>query len=182
MSLFFVDSGMVSFVNKYILLVSFAALGLCCNKNADILFEIPMQLDFAISPGLSAFEKHFYLARNVPTNMKTLKEQFSVSTDQELVLRPGSAVLRSFARNVDFDFIQEVTISVYDDDREDDTDIFFNNQIPFNAGRNVFINPIDRDYREEIDKETLNFKIGLRFRTTTPTLIDSNIEIVFTAE
>jgi len=172
---------MVRLVNKY-LLVLIAAVSLSCNKNADILFEIPMQLEFAIGPGLSAFEKHFYLVRNVPTNMIALKEQFAISTDQELVLRPGSAVLRSFGQNVDFDFIQEVTISVYDDDRDDDTDIFFNNQIPFNAGRNVFINPIDRDYREEIDKESLNFKIGLRFRTTTPRLIDSNIEIVFTAE
>ncbi|NND06096.1 MAG: hypothetical protein HKN87_06935 [Saprospiraceae bacterium] len=172
---------MLVLVKSFRWIVVLAALSTGCSKNPDILFEIPMQLDFTISPGLSPFEKHFYLVQNVPTNMEVLKEQFSVTENQELVLRPGSAVLRSFSR-VDFDFVQEVTISVYETDKDDDTEIFFNNQIPFNAGRNVFINPIDRDYRDEVDRETLNFKIGLRFRSITPTSIDSNIEIVFTAE
>ena len=168
-------------VKSFRFILVLLALSTGCSKNPDILFEIPLQLDFTIGAGLSPFEKHFYLVQNVPTNMQALKEQFNVTENQDLVMRPGSAVLRSFSR-VDFDFIQEVTISVYEDDRENDTEIFFNNQIPFNAGRNVFINPIDRDYRDEVDRESLNFKIGLRFRSITPTSIDSNLEIVFTAE
>ncbi len=175
-------SSMKCHSDPYLLIILMVLCLSGCRKNQDVLFEIPLQLDFQISPGLSPFEKHFYLVSSVPTNLTELKEQFGVTQDQDLILRPGSAVLSSFLQNVDFNFVEEVTISVYDEDKDDALDLFFNNQIPFSAGKNVLINPIDQDVRAEIDKDQLNFKVGMRFRSITPISIECNVDIVFTAE
>ncbi len=143
---------------------------------------MPVLLNFDIGPGLNPFERHFFLVRNVPTNIKPLKQQFNIDESQTLILRPASAILSSLLNDIDFNFVQEVVISVYDDDPDDATDLFFTNQVPVNAGTHVLVVPIDSDVYDLLNKDRVNYRISMLFRSITPTSIEANLDLNFTAE
>ncbi len=153
-----------------------------CSKQPDVLFEVPFQLTFEIPAGLNPFDKHFILVRNVPTNIEALKRQFEVAEGGELVIRPASAILTSLGQSLDFDFLQEVELSVFDTDPDDDRIAFLTEDVPFNAGRNVVVLPFDTDLSDYLEQDRVNFKVSLRLRTTTPSFIDSVMEVQFTVE
>lgn len=154
-----------------------------CTKRDPVLFEIPFRLNFEVGAGLSPVQKYFYLVADQPSNIAALKSQFDVGEDEVLSIRPASAIFSSVLQEVDFTFIEEIEISVYEGtDPEDDTTIFLTDIVPVNAGRNVNVLPFDDVVTEFIDKPFVNFKVGMRFRAPTPISIQGNIDIIFTAE
>lgn len=155
---------------------------LSCNKSPDVIFELPIQISFEIRPGLSPFERHFYLVKDVPTNFGPLSNQFQLGEDSNPFIRPGSAVLSSLLRNIDLNFVQEIEVSVYEDDPDDDFALFYTAEVPGNAGKNVLVLPFDRDASEFLTRESLNFRIAMRYRAITPTAIESVIDMNFTVE
>ena len=78
--------------------------------------------------------------------------------------------------------MQEIEVSVYDDDPDDDFALFYTAEVPGNAGKNVLVLPFDRDASEFLTRESLNFKIAMRYRAITPTAIESVIDMNFTVE
>lgn len=156
---------------------------LSCRKRDPVLFEIPFRLNFEIQAGLNPFEKHYFRIANVPTNIAVLRKQFNVPPDQQLRIRPASAIFSSLLQDIDFDFMQEIGISVYQGLNQDqDTDVFLTDFIPANAGRNVNVLPFDDDVAEVMDVSSINFLVSLRLRAPTPFFIESNIDIKFIAE
>lgn len=165
-----------------ILIVLLAISSLSCSKNREVLFEIPMRLEFEIPAGLNPFDKHFQIIEGVPTNFDLIRKQFNVPEDQEIIIRPGSALLTSATGDINFDFMEEFGIFLFKEDREDEIDAFLTDQVPFNAGRNVVVLPYDTDLTELVSEDEVNFKIAFRLRGTTPTFIQMLIEVVFTVE
>ena len=158
-------------------------ISLSCRKRDPVLFEIPFQLNFEIPAGLNPFEKHYFRITNVPTNIQVLREQFNVAPDQPLRIRPASAIFSSLLQDLDFEFIQEIGISVYHGLNQDDaTDVFLTDFIPVNAGRNVNILPFDDDVADVVNVQSINFLVSFRLRAVTPVFIESNIDIKFIAE
>ncbi len=154
-----------------------------CTKQDEVLFEIPFRLNFEIAAGLNPFEKHFYRITNVPTNIQTLRQQFKISEDQTVIIRPASAIFSALHQDIDFSFIEELGISIYQGlDQNNDTDVFLTDFVPANAGRNINILPFDDDVADVLNHPTVNFIVSLRLRATTPVFIESNIDIKFTAE
>ena len=154
-----------------------------CIKQEEVLFEIPFRLDFEIPAGLNPFEKHFFTIRNVATNIASLKEQFDIVAEQELVIKPSTAVFTSVLQNISFDFVEEIGISVFEgNDLDNDTDVFLTDIVPPNAGRNINILGFDINVADQIDMPTINFLVAIRLRAPTPVFIDGNIELKFTAQ
>jgi len=154
-----------------------------CGKDRVVLFHIPIELNFTIDAGLNPFQVHYYIIRSVQTNLESLKQQFNSEGDMDLVIRPESAVLSAAFSDATFEFIDEIGISVFQgEDHEQDRDAFLTDQVPPNAGKNVFISPFDTDLSDVINRESVNFKIRLRLRASTPAFIDSRIRVNFTAE
>lgn len=153
-----------------------------CTKKPDVRFEVPFQLNFEIPAGLNPFKKHFREIRAVPSNLEALKKQFNIPAGENLDIRPGSAILSSLLNNVDYDFLEEIEISIFQDDPEDDVIAFLSDRIPFNAGRNVIIIPFDTDVSDFLETGMVNFKISFRLRRTTPSFIETSINIRFSVE
>lgn len=171
------------YILKIILWLLIVGGGLNCTKDRQVLFDIPIEVQFEIPAGLSPFQTHFQLITNVPTNINGLKNQFNIASDQSLVILPESAVLSSPLRNHDYDFLVEFGISLYDGfNPEDDSEAFLSDQIPVNAGKNVVIIPFNDDLAHYVEQSTVNLKIWYRTRTITPTFVDSQLVINFTAE
>ncbi len=156
---------------------------LSCRKEEQILFEIPIRLNFEIAAGLNPFDRHFYKITNVGTNIQSLRNQFDVPEDRVLIIRPASAIFSSLHRDIDFDFIEEIGISVYQGlNQDDDTDVFLTDFVPINAGRHINILPFDADYADVLDHHSINFLVSLRVRAPTPVFFECNIDIKFTVE
>ncbi len=169
-------------INKILFLFIICITFIGCGKEENILFEIPFELRFDIPAGLNPFDKHFFLVRNVQTNIRELRTQFNIDENQSLIIRPASAVLSSTFQDITFEFLAEVEISLFEDDPDQDIEAFLTENVPVNAGRNVVVVPFETDLSKYVDEQTMNFKISLRLRTTTPSFIESVIELNFTAE
>jgi hypothetical protein len=172
---------MIKPATAFILILWFTSLS--CRKRDPVLFEIPFQLNFEIPAGLNPFEKHYFRIANVTTNIEALREQFNVAPDHQLRIRPASAIFSSLLQDIDFEFIQEIGISVYQGLNQDDvTDVFLTDFIPVNAGRNVNVLPFDDDVADVMNVKSISFLVSLRLRAPTPVFITSNIDIKFIAE
>ena len=165
-------------------LVLFAAWGmlfLSCSKDRSILFDLPFELRFEIPAGLNPLDRHFFLIRDVPTNLAAFKNQFEV--EGEFSLRPSNAVLNSVVGNQNWAFLREVEVSIFqDDDPDKDTEVFLTDNVPVNAGRSVVVLPFEDDVHDLLDVERVDFKISIRLRGTSPSFIESVINLSFTAE
>ncbi|MDH3650518.1 MAG: hypothetical protein OEQ53_12610 [Saprospiraceae bacterium] len=170
------------FINKILILFIICVTITGCGKEENILFEIPFELRFDIPAGLNPFDKHFFLVRNVQTNIKELRNQFQIDENQPLIIRPASAVLSSTFQDNTYEFLAEIEISLFEDDPDQDIEAFLTENVPVNAGRNVVVVPFETDLSKYIDDQAVNFKISLRLRSTTPSFIESIIEMNFTAE
>ncbi|MBK8502297.1 MAG: hypothetical protein IPL46_08845 [Saprospiraceae bacterium] len=165
------------------LILILCVTSLSCRKRDPVLFEIPFRLNFEIPAGLNPFERHYFRIANVSTNIETLREQFNVAPDHVLRIRPASAIFSSLLQDIDFEFIQEIGISVYQGLNQDEaSDVFLTDFIPVNAGRNVNILPFEDDVADVMNVKNINFLVSIRLRAPTPVFISSNIDVKFIAE
>ena len=153
-----------------------------CNKESMVLFELVQRVEFNVPAGLNPFDKHFFLIREVPTNLDNLRSQFGVEKDQKLLIRPAQAIMSTLFQDIDLDFIEEIEISVFDDDPDVDRIAFLTDQVPFNAAKNIVIIPFDIDLSDQLNTGKINYKVSLRLRTVTPTSFTGVINITFGAE
>ncbi len=157
-------------------------LSTSCRKEPLVLFEIPQRLEFSVSAGLNPFDKHFFLLREDTNNLSNLRDQFNIAAGQKLVIRPTQAIMTTQFQDIDLDFIDEVEISIFDDDPDVDQVAFLTDQVPFNASKNIVVIPFDTDFSSHLEKGMLNYKVSIRLRTTTPTFFTAVINLNFGAE
>lgn len=168
--------------NHTIKLVIFISLFWGCREEDPVLFEMPFMLTFEMPAGLNPLDRHYFTVKEVPTHLLQLKDQFGVDESQNITIKPASAIFTSVLQNLTFEFIEEIRISIYQDDIEDDELVFLTDFIPGNAGRNVNVGPFEDDVSSYFTKSTINFKVGFRFRTPTPTFVDGRVDIKFVAQ
>ena len=158
-------------------------ISLQCGKERNILFEIPVEFGIEIPAGLNPFDVHFFVERDIPTNLGALRRQFEVPDDQTVKVFPASAIIESLAVNQRLDFIQEVEISIFSGENPDDNTIaFFTDRVPANANTNIFIDPFDVDIAEDINRDKMNLRIKFRNRVVTPAFVQVRIFLRFSVE
>ena len=153
-----------------------------CRKDPIVLFEIPQRLEFSVPAGLNPFDKHFFLVREVSNSLANLRDQFNVPEGQSLVIKPTQAIMTTQFQDTDLDFIDEVEISIFQEDPDLDQVAYLTDQVPFNASKNIVIIPFDTDFSSQLETGKLNYKVSLRLRTTTPTAFTAVINLNFGAE
>ena len=147
-----------------------------------MLFDIPQRLEFTVPAGLNPFDKHFFLIREVPSNLVNLKTQFGIEEGQALIIRPTQAIMTTQFQDLDLDFIDEVEISVFEEDPDADQIAFLTDQVPFNAAKNIVIIPFDTDFAHQLETGMVNYKVSIRLRATTPSAFTSVINLTYGAE
>ncbi len=153
-----------------------------CRKEPLILFEVAQRIEFNVPAGLNPFDKHFFILREVPTNLENLKSQFGVDENETLLIRPLQAIMSTQFQDLDLDFVEEVEISVFEEDPDDDRIVFLTDQVPFNASKNIIIIPFEIDLAKRLETGKINYKVSLRLRTTTPTSFTGVINLTYGAE
>lgn len=169
-------------IGSCLLLVLLGLAFSACSKDRNVLFDLPFELRFEIPAGLNPLDRHFFLIRDVPTNLENFKDQFQAG-DKVFTLHPSTAVLTSITGDVDWTFLREVEVSIFqNNDPNDDQAVFLSDNVPLNAGRNVVVLPFEDDVRDLLEEDRVDFKVSLRLRGTTPTFIESIVSLSFSAE
>jgi len=153
-----------------------------CRKEPLVLFEIPQRLEFNVQAGLNPFNKHFFLIRETTNNLSNLRSQFNIPENQTLTIRPTQAIMTTQFQDTDLDFIDEVEISIFEDNPDVDQVAFLTDRVPFNASKNIVVIPFDTDFSNQLETGKINYKVSIRLRTTTPSSFTAVINLNFGAE
>ena len=147
-----------------------ALSGLSCNKGQDLLpgFDMLYQENFVIPVGISQFEVHHFQFENVSSRYQGYLDQYK-KTDAEITgIFTGKAGISGIFGDSNLDFIDQVSIRVYDQsDPNDYVEIAYRYPVPLDPGNNLPIIPSLADAKRFFSKSRFAIDVVIWLRRTT---------------
>lgn len=151
---------------------------LSCGNNDPVVFEMDIEVDFEIPPGLNTIQKHIFEVKNVPTRIDLFGSNLSAVSR----IQAHDAILSGRFNNVDFAFVDLVSIWMIS--RSDPTlrkEVFFQEFIEFDHRGSLPLFSSISEVQDMITDDFVDFEIQLIFRTFTPQFIDTRLNMNFRA-
>ncbi len=150
-----------------------------------VLFEMPYQnLLFEIPAGLSHFEAHYFVLRDLQSNADFFLDNNGKTAEQITAVNPHSAQLWAVDGNIDFEFVDEVSVRIYLEDEPNKwKEIFYRDQIPLNIGSKIDLIPTSVNVKDFVLEENFSIEVVFaRMRTQSPSFIETRLDFVFDAK
>lgn len=156
----------------------------CKKEENPTLFDIPLpNIDFEIPPTASSFEVHYFNINNVVTNKEGLFSANNISESDAVAIVPKTGSLRSITNNIDFEFIEQMSIRICDEDdlsQNCGTEIFWRQPVPNNVGSILDLVPSDIDIKQYLLQEKVNIQVKLeRLRANPPQFVETRLVLDF---
>jgi hypothetical protein len=137
--------------------------------------------NIVISAALNPFESQYYIFRDIPTDIDEYIRINNINRSDITSILPRSCTLRNISSNTGLNFLEEVLIRIYDPNDPDlKYEIFYNDIIPLNAGREIVLYPNERDVKDYLFSDFYTIEIVLRrFRDAPTENIDARIDFSF---
>ena len=174
-------------MNKILFLfLSFLAFA-SCNEEEE-LFEMTYETDVVFSAGISQFEIHF----QDMFGLNTMSEAFLVANNRTaeeiMAIVPKEAELVNIQTNQALDFIQDISIRMFDGDSfnpteiSNITEIFFRESVP--QDQRTFINllPSLPDVKDRLLEEEFNIGVRTMLRVPPPSTVEARLRITFAVQ
>jgi hypothetical protein len=154
-----------------IFIISFFVLaGLSCDKGPELSpgFDMLYQQNFIIPVGISQFEVHHFQFENVNSRYQQYLDQHK-KTDAEITsIVTGKAAITGIFGDANLDFIDQVSIRVYDQgDPNDYVEIAYRFPVPLDPGNNLPIIPSLADAKRFIKNSRFAIDVVLWLRKPT---------------
>ena len=159
----------------FLLVFSFSS----CTDEAETLFEMDYRVDYNIAAGLNTFETHFFELFNIPTNATNLLQANNLTDGAIEAILPKSARLSSVFLSDDLDFIREISVRLINGDNQNQTEIFFRENIPLDTRDFVDLIPTLPNVKQLMLEDFHNLSIRMEFWEPTPTFLDVKLEFDF---
>ena len=150
-----------------------------CTEEAETLFEMDYRLDYNIAAGLNTFETHFFELSNIPTNATNLLQANNLTDGEIEAILPKSARLSTVFLTEDLDFIREVSVRLINTDNQNETEIFFRENIPLDTRDFVDLIPTLPNVKDLMLEDFYSISIRMEFWEPTPTFVDVKLEFDF---
>ena len=165
-------------------LLLLALSGWNCNKDrGEVLFQLGYPNNrFEIKAGLSTFETHYFLIRNIPANYLAFLDQYGASDAEVTSIEPRAARLTALSSGFGFDFINDIYIEIFPDGKpEERREIFYRENLPLNTDDQVDLIPSYADLKEFFrEHESFTLQVRLfRLRTPSPAFIECRLDVSF---
>jgi len=164
--------------NKIIFFLSLVLIT-SCEKDELGLFEMSYMEDFTIQAGLNTFDAWYFELKNIDSNTDNYLSTFGFDRSEITKVDPKSARLVTLFSDVEYRFVQEVSVRLYQDDPGDYQEIFYRENVPFNTKGEIGLLPTLVDAKEKLTQEKFNIQIRMEFRETPPEFVESRIEFDF---
>ncbi len=166
-------------MQRLLYLLPFLLLLSNCQKEPDYLFKMEYEQDFEIAAGLNTFVVWYFEMRFIPSNADDFFTAFGADINEAGIINPGRARLSTIFSDVDYDFIEDISVRIYQDDPDEDKEIFYRDNLPFNTGRDIDLFPTLVDVSEFVLEERFNVRVRMVFRQNPPQFVDSRLTFDF---
>jgi len=160
-------------------------LGSGCNKDTPTsVFEIPFDnIRFVIPAGLSPFDAHFFIIRDIRLNKEFFYQQGQVRNPENVRLIPGSARIYQLVSNVDFECIERISIQVFTPSHPNaNLEMFFRDPVPFRNGPGLNLIPTLTEIQDITPNDEINLRIRIQLRYPTPEFIETELQFMLRGE
>ena len=163
----------------YLLLLPFVITN--CGSDTVPLVEMPYQLNFTIPAGLSPFENWYFLIEDIPNNKTALFNNAGLTDEDILEIRGKTGNLTALFSNVEFDFIFDISVRIFNDDPDDYRELFYRTEVPLNITGDLGLIGGETDVQRYLEEDTYNILIKIIPRTSTPEVIESRLDYILFA-
>jgi len=165
---------------KNSLIVLFLSLlFLQCKEEPQILFEMPYRVDFEITAGLNPFDAHYFNSPNINSKVDTLFSVHNVDQNEIISIQPHIGRLSTVFNDVDYDFVRDISVRIYNDDPDDFREIFYRDELPLNTKGDIDLLPTLTDIQDFVKNDQFNIIVRFEFRNAPPEFIQSRLDYSF---
>ncbi len=170
---------------KYIAVAVYLTFGTSCSQDVpDAVFEMPFEnLRFTIPAGISQFDAHFFIIRDIRLNMDFFLDQGGVSDPSRVRIIPATARLTQFQSAVDLEFIERISVQMFTPTNSNlNLEIFFRDPIPFRNGPGLNLVPNIIELQDYTEDDEINLRIRMQLRYPPPEFVEVNLDFVLRGE
>jgi hypothetical protein len=170
------------FLFPWFTVLAFMALLSCHNDNRQELFVINHHADFTIQPGLNVIDTHIYTVFPIKSLVDQYLKSYGRTRDEVASFEPKRAYLSSIFEDVNLDFIDRVSVLIYDPyNPVDRVEFCYLDPVPFKNKVGIELFPGIADVSPWLDREYFGVEIRLNYRQVTPSLIQMRLDFDFRA-
>jgi len=162
----------------FILLILSSIISLSCSNVEEPLFQMRVDADFSIPPGLNSFDTHHFIIRDVPTRFRNF-----VSDPQDAsigAVLPSQATLSALFVGIDWAIIREISIHVVSDTNADDSkEVFFHDRVNNSQIKDLELLSSLSEVKDILFQDFVTLEVRLNFRRVTSAEIESRITMNF---
>ena len=163
---------------KRIIVFVFLITLVSCSKSDEILFEMNLEAEFTIQPGLGTLDTHYFTIRSVPTRIRNYLPSGDFTAIGRIL--PNRAEIRSFFDPFDFSIIQEVSIwAISASDRDLQKEIFYQDRINFNEQKELKLFSSLSEVSDILLEDEFDLEVRIRFRSFTPAETQTRLTMNF---
>lgn len=158
---------------------------LSCSKDVPLsVFEMPFEnLRFTIPAGISPFDAHFFIIRDIKLNKAFFYDQGDVSDPTQVRIVPGSARLTQFQSNVDLEFIERISVQMFTPAEPDlNIELFYRDPVPFKNGPGLNLVPNLTEIQDVTEDDEISLRIRMQLRYAPPEFVEVQLDFVLRGE
>jgi hypothetical protein len=144
------------------------ALAACKKDDVGPGFDMDYQGDFIIPPGIGVFEVHHFQLNNIPTRYEQLLDLNNLTdTDIKGIVTQSAAITGIFG-DADLDFVDQVSLRVYDlSDPTDYLEMAYRQPVPLDLGNALDLIPSQANGKRFMTGNRFGVDVVLWLRRTT---------------
>jgi len=170
-------------IRVFFLFASIALLWSCNDR--EELFEMEYTTDVAYSAGITQFQIHFQDMFGIDTMSDDLLAANNLTREEISSIVPKEARLVNIQSNDGLDFIQDITISVFEgdsfnpDEVSNLTEVFFRESVPQDQRSFIDLLPSLPDVKNNLFEEDFNMRVRTQLRVPPPSTIEARLTVTF---
>ncbi len=160
-----------------ILLILFSIGAVSCGKESIVRYEVAIDAEFTIPPGLNTVETHYFIIRNVPTFYLQNANLKGIDTSSIVNVFASRGLMQSKFQDVDFDFVSRVSIyAVSKKDSNKKREMYYLDFVPLTTGNQLKMLSSTTQLKEIFEEELIDIEVRLNFRNITTSNILTTID------
>ena len=165
----------------YLLLLtaSLTQLG-CLDDEVKPGFDMIYSVDFTLPAGLNTVERHYFEFYDVETDFQAYLAGQGYTLEDIERIEPTGAVMYALSGDSDYGDIFEVSVQVFNG-QQSYVEAFFRQDVPPNATDEVNMLPTLANFKEYLEKPTMQLRVRLDLRQITSFTTDTRLDMSFRA-
>lgn len=153
----------------------FSIVGLClltllsCRKEEEIPgFDLFYQRDFSMPAGMGIFDVHHFFIRNIPTQIEEQLTRNNLTQADITKVLTTKASLDGVFGDANFDFIEQVSVRVFDEDNPANfLEIAYRQPVPLQPGNTLPLIPSLADSKKFFQASRISLDVAVMVRKTS---------------